>query len=445
MTTDPVSHLVLELATKFGGIEKTPPELLAQYKVRKCYDSLKRAWRIIGESAQDELASHAKTVLTTCAGYLYAPHAFIFEQVAEGKQIIAASLLEAAAFRAKEFKDAGIPPIFNIESSHPSDRFRHGVPGMREPTVDRYLSVVRAASEMRRRSPSRPFGIPRNRDYPSYDVHPTIPATITDVMAFRDLAFNERGTIDYALTLDLVLADTERLLEQNELSRHEAEKTTRDLLSFLEKTLGTLPPSGQKIGSSQQSPSPKDAFWYIGLSRDERKKTIQAFLNVLPKNSFDEFDSTCDRLARLFPSHAGQIKAKTKAHLDRRMKTAQKTGDYHLLTRRILTESPWKEEVVPIVFADFEDWCRRTADRSPDVLFQATELIAARPRFRFPHCIFTVKEFEDLFYSTCIKTLPRVSTERLRYGFPHLAKKKRTRTENSLREQFEASVAARLS
>ncbi len=393
---------VRPLMTVHCSVSQIPEEALWQAGVKRLHRKRDHLFAFVDLAEYETTCHRARRLLVSCEGYFYAGEYDDLKLTLAGEMMVSGKILDQIERRARNFRAAGVPPIFS--SAYMGHVVRELPANETRPApvqVDGYFPVIDlivqlTAGTLHNRIAARAMD-QRARKRGRVGFIPIPHATPDDVRAFCARAFTPDGRIKPALIREA--ADYVSFLWLEEMLRNvnvprETPKPWNGDFTILDKRL-----------------------WHLWYDTATIKTIINDFVASLSGTPKGEERKRFRRLCFLFPEElAGRmdtLEAKDQEARDAAivsmMAHAALTHDYRRVPEAVFVEEPYKSRYRNLITHHFRAMAARLGHTNPDKLFGNAQLLGND--LKVPERLALVPEFKAILDDERLKTVTAMTDQ----------------------------------
>lgn len=391
----------LELVTKFNGAKNIPAAELAEHKLVLIEKS--GGVRVVPVSAIESNAARMGVIFRSYKGYIFSMDHQMLVEMARGERAINDSLIAHAVGRARNLRNAGIPPIYDTalfgrsSGAEMIDGDKLIGTTNKFPVVDYIIQFGAGVLESRRVArmvqAKRVMGKEARK------------ATIAmwscnadDVLKFSTASFDETGSILLPLIREVMHHTSTRFRFRSDEHEELALRHTEKVFTYLERQLRPLALKAHRSyeqwdGDVSVVAEPR---WYMRFNPVEHNRIASAYqesLTVVPTGSAR---GVYDRMAASFPHIVTSLwgRGMARINMEVAIEYAIETADFALLPSHLFSAQSPDQRVRNAAIAHLKKQCDAwIAQRDLVVIGSLSQLIR---NAGLPVAVRSEAEFKDL-------------------------------------------------
>jgi hypothetical protein len=375
----PDMNTVLALSNTYAGLQNIPADVLEQHElVRMMHQGLVR---IVPKSTIRLQATRVAPLLAKYKGYFSATDYESLAAMRDGKVSLNDKTIARAVGRAKAFKEAGIPPIFDIEhfgmsaGAHVLDKEKEAVIGITKVFATADFIIQYAAGVYEGRRAARMMSAKRTLGKAYKKATVAIwPCTVDDVQRFCSVAFDENGSIVMPLIREVLYHASSSFRFRTPENEERALRNTERTFAFLEQTLRPL---AFKAGRSYQVwdgnvQVVEEPRWYLVYAPADHDRIAAAYFASLQAVPVGAQRRIFERTAAIFPELAPTMENLWALGLMDAVESALKYSDFLYLPRSLFSPDNEDRRVYDAALKHFTALCSKWAQEKDPIVLEKT-------------------------------------------------------------------------
>lgn len=418
---------MLNLVRQYGNVTAIPESELVANGLMRIGTPERTSVRLVSESLLRHRIGTSLRLLRDYRGYLYARDYELLNRVADRKSDIPDRWLTKIEVRAKELKEAGLPPLHVPEHFGPSRgvKYVEMIRGPRGygwkqlhgyaytfPTIDFIVSYV-VGQVGKKQANLAKLAAQAARTEGAIGFYP--PATKEDFHVFLAGAFDEDGVMLPQVRAEVLYYVRHRWSFKNDESQQMTLDRIQACLDHLETQLGPLSKSVELEYQEWTGDLSvvNEPFWYIAFRPEDREPIVQAYFLAVTDKPTGKDRQVAQRMCDAFEHLAPE---RLRRYLEGEViEYVLETGDFRGVPRELLHPEADDLRVYQAALAHARRTCQELALSLDSTLLKPVHLVA--PALGLSRLLFRHQEFLDVLNEARLQVLAKMSDEAFRNRF----------------------------